>query len=70
MKLNINLKPLFPNNVIFSECFSFARMFAAFIKKQSKTKIPQNNSKNPTPTQTKKIYQNKTKFIPDVDSFF
>lgn len=64
MKLNINLKPLFPNNVIFSECFSFARMFAAFIKKQSKTKQkpPQNNSKKHTPIQTKTIYQYKTKF--------
>lgn len=56
MKLNINLKPLFPDNVIFSECFSFARMFAAFIKKQSKTKTPKITQKTP--------YQNKPKNIP------
>lgn len=65
MKLNINLKPLFPISIIFSECLSFARMFGAIIKRQSKTttkKDPQNISKNPTPKQTKTICQRKTQF--------
>lgn len=39
------------------------------LKKQNKTKAPQTNSKNPTPKQTKTIYQNKTKFGME-ESFF
>lgn len=61
MKLKINLKPLYPNNVIFSECFSFARMFAAFIKEQGKTKQkpPKITQKNPHQNKPKQYTKTK-----------